>query len=41
VLQGIDKHGTLLGTVEHDKGSIATELLRAGLAKVRSRHQQP
>lgn len=34
ILQGVDKNGTLLGTVVHEKGSISLELVRAGLARV-------
>lgn len=33
-LQGVDKNGTLLGTVLHEQGNISLELLRVGLARV-------
>lgn len=34
VLEGIDKNGTLLGTVHHPQGNISIELVKVGLAKV-------
>ena len=34
VVGGVDKYGTLYGTILHPKGNISVELLKAGLARV-------
>lgn len=34
VVGGVDKYGTLYGTILHPKGNISVELLKAGLARI-------